>query len=74
MASPVEILESVRDWQNNSQVEPLVCANDACGEHLDGKLAKGKVVLACPLCGYTQGWVPDAVISSFLRQKKQATG
>lgn len=56
------IIEKVKKWQCYPYVRPLCCQTEGCGEKLEPKDHKIKVILECPKCKAVQHYVPKAVL------------
>ena len=55
------IIEAVQRYQRNPFIHPLTCGVDSCRADLRAVERDGRVVLACPICGQVQEWIPEYV-------------
>jgi len=62
LKDPKAVMERVRHWQNNLNVQPLTCGNDTNHRKLEPVESNGLVVLCCPDCGYEQPEIPAVVL------------
>lgn len=59
-----EWLGAIKKYQSCPFVHPLTCGNDSGHDLLKGIVIKGKVMLICPDCDYTQNWIPEYVFTA----------
>lgn len=68
-----EIIDKVNLWQNAGFVHPLTCGKNNNHLNLEPKeINDSQVVLVCPNCDYTQDWIPDYVLTSYVRVRLEA--
>ena len=57
-----QIVAAVDKWQADPTLQPLTCKTDSDHGKLEPREIDGKVILACPTCGYRQTYIPWIVM------------
>ena len=59
-----QIIAAVDKWQRDPRLHPLACKIDGTHQKLEAREVEGKVILACPDCGFRQTYIPWIVMSA----------
>ena len=59
------LVAAVREWQHNPRVRPIRCVVDPTHPPLEPLVTNDRVVLQCPHCLYSQGYIPSSVLHAF---------
>jgi hypothetical protein len=57
-----QIIAAVEKWQSDPRLESLMCKVNSEHGKLDAREVDGKVILACPECGFRQTYIPWIVM------------
>jgi len=67
------LVAAVREWQHNPRVRSIRCIVDPAHRPLEPIVTDGRVILQCPDCVYSQGYIPSSVLHAFTHRAFERT-
>lgn len=68
--SEEEIIRNIELHQKMGLFHPYTCGADNCRMDLEGRMVDNRVHLVCPVCEWTQRWMPNGVY--YVREKTES--